>query len=494
MPSMIAAAPADRLQYQLSEGLNENEFLQQGKVAAHLLLRSGKFPRILVAFPAGNSGVGLWFAETPRNVAWIIPSAPEPVISNDAKGRPLYGIVARAELTTPTLEIRKAVLSSVRVLRDYQAIGTVPALVETKPIIKGDTISWSRDRLDGAPGYSIALQVVHGSLDGGRLIAAADGRIGLRITALSGETPLTPFPAAGLLNGRAAIDPGARDALRFLSYREKFLAGSWRFNTYFGRDTLMSVRLLMPALTPDAVETGLAAVLSRLSPDGQVAHEEDIGEFAVLDHMKTDGSRSDAPVYDYKMIDGNYLLGPVASAWLLDDPRSRERAFRFLAGLDLREHGARKRRGADLVANLKLVLRSAAPFAADQRATNLISLKPGVPVGEWRDSNTGLGGGRYPYDVNAILVPAALRSAARLYAKGLLDPYLTKEDRLLFARASKMADIWSMSAPVFFRVEVDRSTAVRDVTSYAAAVGVPSQAANASLSATGTRFYAVSLD
>jgi hypothetical protein len=489
----VNAAAAGRLQYQVREGLNDNAFLQDGKVAAHLLLRSGKSPRIVVAFPAGNSGVGLWFADTPQDVAWTITRQPQPISERDAKGRPLYGVVAEATVTAPSLTVRKAVLSSVRVLRDYQALGTAPPVVDTSPRVSGNAIRWSRNRLDGAPGYALAIQVIHGKLEGERMIAGADGRIGVRITALSGEKPLTPFLASGLLNNRAAADPSARETLRFLSYREKFEAGSWRFNTYFGRDTLLSVRLLMPALTPQAVETGLDAVLTRLSPTGEVAHEEDIGEFAVLDHMKTDGSRSDAPVYDYKMIDGNYLLAPVASAWFLDDPRSKVRAASFLSGRDSRQTSTR-RRGDDLVANLKLVLRTAEPFAVDPRAANLISLKPGVPVGEWRDSNTGLGGGRYPYDVNAVLVPAALRSAAGLYAAGLLDPYLSAADRKLFARATGMADVWAKAAPGFFRVDLDHAASVRDITGYAAALGVSAHAPLASLGAGGTRFFAVSLD
>jgi hypothetical protein len=44
------------------------------------------------------------------------------------------------------------------------------------------------------------------------------------------------------------------------------MAGSWRFDTYFGRDTLVSLRLLMPVLTANAVQNGLASVLDRLSP------------------------------------------------------------------------------------------------------------------------------------------------------------------------------------------------------------------------------------
>ena len=265
------------------------------------------------------------------------------------------------------------------------------------PVMTGNRISWSRDRLDGDAGYALSIQVINGRLEGSGCVAGPDGRIRpAHHRRIRGERPLTPFSENGLLNGRAAPDPAARNALRFLSFREKFEAGSWRFNTYFGRDTLMSLRLLMPALTPDAIETGIAAVLARLSSAGEVAHEEDIGEFAVLDHMKKDGSRSDAPVFDYKMIDSSYLLAPVAGAWLLDDSRSMARRASFLAGNDARDGGGARKRGEDLVSNLRFVIKSAEAFAKDPRPANLIALKPGVPVGEWRDSNSGLGGGRYP--------------------------------------------------------------------------------------------------
>ncbi|GAA3267320.1 hypothetical protein GCM10020258_37420 [Sphingomonas yabuuchiae] len=225
---------------------------------------------------------------------------------------------------------RQAVLSSIRVIRDYQALGTAPAEVLTRPRITAGAIRWSRDRLDGAAGYDLAVAVTDGRIDNGAILAGKDGRIRFAVMALTGETPLTPRGGTDLLNAKAQPDQGARNALTFLSYAEKFLAGSWRFDTYFGRDTLMSVRLLMPALQPEAVETGLSSVLARLSPQGEVAHEEDIGEFAILDHRKADGSLSDAPVYNYNMVDSDYMLAPVARAWLLDDPRGGRGRRRFL--------------------------------------------------------------------------------------------------------------------------------------------------------------------
>src|SRR5262245_56664256 len=57
----VAGDSAPALIFRLYEGRNINSFTRDGDVAAHLLLRSGEHPRILVAFPAGNSGVGLWF-------------------------------------------------------------------------------------------------------------------------------------------------------------------------------------------------------------------------------------------------------------------------------------------------------------------------------------------------------------------------------------------------------------------------------------------------
>src|SRR5258708_31585113 len=62
LPAMGNANPEPRLAFDVEEGLNLNSFLREGPVAAHLLLRSGLDPRILIAFPAGNSGVGLWFS------------------------------------------------------------------------------------------------------------------------------------------------------------------------------------------------------------------------------------------------------------------------------------------------------------------------------------------------------------------------------------------------------------------------------------------------
>ncbi|MGN8000493.1 hypothetical protein [Sphingomonas sp. 22176] len=476
-------------QYAMREGLNLNSFTRAGPVAAHVVLRSGRQPRLLVAFPAGNSGTALWFEPLAKDAEWRIEGSPRPITLRDAKGRPLHGVRFVATIDAERLVPHQAVLSSIRVIRDYQALGKAPAAVLTAPRTTGDGIRWSRDRLDGAAGYDLAMNVIGGRIAGGTILAGQDGKIRLAVTAVTGETPLSPRGGSDLLNAKAQVDSGARNALTFLSYAEKYLAGSWRFDTYFGRDTLMSVRLLMPALQPAAVETGLASVLARLSPRGEVAHEEDIGEFAILDHQRTDGTLSDEPVYNYNMVDSDYMLAPVTQAWLLDDPRGRARAQAFLAQrIDSETMGAR------IVRNLRFVLQQAAPFARDPIAAHLVALKPGMDAGEWRDSNDGLAGGRLPYDVNAVLVPAALEAAAALEASGLLRPYLAADDTAVFAQARAIADTWRAKAPPLFDVTVQAASARRAISDYARTLGVPDAPALASIGAQPVRFPAIALD
>jgi hypothetical protein len=483
LPS-YAETPVTLSQYEVVEGLNINSFVRQGPVSAHILLRSGFEPRLLVAFPAGNSGVGLWFNPLSEKALWTQTEKPSPHIQNDAKGRPLYGVMGRASINAPELSLKAAILSNVRILRDYQAIHKYPASVAVSPKFSGNTIVWARDRLDGAAGYVLSLEVINGSIKDERIIAGPDGVIRLKYIALSGEPPLTPLGGPDLLNAKAAPDVPATNALTFLSYKEKFLAGSWRFNTYFGRDTLMSVRLLMPVLQPQAIEAGLGSVLERLDVTGEVAHEEDIGEFAVLENQRLNGTLSDTPLFNQHMVDDDYMLAPVVQAWLLEDARGRKSAKAFLAKGD---HGSK------LVNNLRFVIQSSKPFATSPKTQHLIGLKSGFMAGQWRDSNEGLGRGQYAYDVNTVFVPAALEAADKLFKSGLLTPYLTKADAVIFAQAAKQSTVWHQYAPPLFDVSLSQTKARKDITAYAKALNVSDKAALASLGKGPVTFQAIAL-
>ncbi|HKU45090.1 MAG TPA: hypothetical protein VJR89_43320, partial [Polyangiales bacterium] len=310
------SAEAPLLRFSVPQGAVQNEFMRQGPVAAHLVLTPGREPRLVVAFPAGNSGVAL-FCQAHSELAWL----PHMVLrAEHSRGR-LHGVTAELTARGGPIEIRQAVLGSTRIIRGFQDLGELPPEVSTVPVVSDRTVVWQRQRLDGAPGYYLAVRVLAGTLTRDRaqrirLAPAADGALQLRITALTGDAPLTPLDAAQLFTPRAASDARLRHAFSFLAYAEKLLAGSWRFDTYFGRDTLMSLLLLDRALTPTAIEAGLGAVLERLNAAGEVAHEEEVGEFAVLQRKHAGLPLSAAPLFDYKMIDDDFMLAPVVARQL----------------------------------------------------------------------------------------------------------------------------------------------------------------------------------
>jgi hypothetical protein len=501
--ALSAASPArvddaSPLDFRIVEGQVLNAFHRHGPVAAHLLLSGGRHPRVLVAFPAGNSGAGVWFEDAAVPLSWTLDDVRDADL-RDAQGRTLRGIVADARVDGP-LVVHDAALGSVRTLRDHQFDRRLPDAGKTPLQAGSDTRAWARSRLDGAPGYALSIRVVEGAI-----AREADGRwrlsptragtpLRLRIAAYTGEPPLTPLDGDALLNANAGDDARSRQALAFLAYREKFLAGSWRFDTYFGRDTLMSLRLLMPALAPDAIESGLGAVLERLDAGGEVAHEEEVGEFPILRRRlgtapadAATPDRQDAPIFDYAMVDDDFMLAPVAAAYLLETPEGRARAQAFLA----RPLPSGERTGAALARNAAFVLRSAAPFARRPGHDRLIALKGDRSHGQWRDSRDGLAHGRYAYDVNAVLVPAALDAIAALARSGLLDAHATPAQRAAMRVAARDAQVWSRRAPALFRTQVPDARA--RIAAYARSIGVDADAALASVPAHGIDLDALAL-
>ena len=458
LASLASAAPAaapETLSFTVVEGSIRNYFYRRGGAAAHVLASSGASPRLIVAFPAANSGIGLWFEKT-------APIELEAVgdLSGVERADGMRGVAGRFKASRP-LRSKGVVLGSVRVLRDFVYTGAVPPELSTRAA-SGPPLVVRRATLDGKHHFELRLE----ALDGARAVLDPEGRVVLagagakgvefHLTALTDYAPLTPIPRSELL---ASARPGRDlDALAFLSYREKLLAGSWRFLTYFGRDTLLSVRLLLPELRPETAEAGLGAVLDRLSADGEVAHEEDIGDFAALRRVR-DGARGadlEAPFYDYKMIDGDFLLAPVLAAYLLDTAAGRVRARAFLA----RRTPSGVSYAQALALNLARVRRLASPYAAAPGTATLVGLKPGQTVGNWRDSGDGLGGGRAPFDVNAALVPAALAAGARLEAR--------PEDA---AECARLARAWASAADLF-RVEISTPEASALLKNYASEQGL----------------------
>ena len=165
------------------------------------------------------------------------------------------------------------------------------------------------------------------------------------------------------------------------------------------------------------------------------------------------------------MIDDDFMLAPVAAAYLFEHPHGRARAESFLAAPTAEWRTCRRSAGAQFRLGDSI---AHAPSRRRRKPANLISLKPGLSVGQWRDSEDGLAGGRYPFDVNAVFVPAAMTAIAQFVRSGVLKPYLTPEQHRALSTAGEMADVWSREAPALFRVRLSDADARRQITAYAA--------------------------
>lgn len=228
------------------------------------------------------------------------------------------------------------------------------------------------------------------------------------------ETALAPLSVDTLFtpDTTASMQLEAQRQFSFLTYASKFTAGGWRFLTYFGRDTMFTTRLLMnnKTLTPFAIESVLGGVLERINiTSGEVCHEETIGDYATLVNIgEGHPEKGNEPVFDYKMKDTHYVLLPQLADYLLrynatsTNLTASDAAREFLSRPALLTNGTAYREL--LYANVEYVLNSSAAFVQDPTDyKNLARIKPGTPVGSWRDSNPGIGWGVYSLDTCSAL-------------------------------------------------------------------------------------------
>jgi hypothetical protein len=119
------------------------------------------------------------------------------------------------------------------------------------------------------------------------------------------------------------------------------------------------------------------------------------------------------------MVDTDYFLPIAIKSYFQDTEAGRQRSDTFFSTKATFLAENNDLTYAQLVhLTAEKIMRVAAPFAQNQIKENLIHLKDGEGVGQWRDSGNGLGGGRIPYDVNTSLMPAGLRAIAALSRAG----------------------------------------------------------------------------
>jgi hypothetical protein len=135
------------------------------------------------------------------------------------------------------------------------------------------------------------------------------------------------FPSQG--NATNNVTQQNVQDLSFLTYSDKLLAGTWRFLTYFGRDTMIAMLLMSDRLSNEALEAGIGAVLERSNATGALCHEETIGDYATLLNS-LDNITSTDPMYSYIMRDSDFYLQPLLAQYFLNTPNATNRSTTFL--------------------------------------------------------------------------------------------------------------------------------------------------------------------
>ncbi|EXJ77675.1 hypothetical protein A1O3_09904 [Capronia epimyces CBS 606.96] len=439
-------------------------------------------PRLVIAWPAGNSGICTFFQ--PQNgpngslaIALVNSTLGSPLgsVYRPSRGSKypfvgVQGVISFNSSATLTIPI----LGSVRTIRDFTE---GPSLLQ--PVIQdainvtqtnGTGATLSRLWLDNVTTTSFTI-VPYQNPESNITIDARNKSIsfgaGFYAFSASFNYPqLTQLPPSQVLNSASRNltqqQFGQVTSLSFLSYSEKLLAGAWRFLTYFGRDSMISALLLEPVLSQgngSATEAVIGAVLERINrTDGSVCHEETIGDYATYLNLQNNMT-STAPGFTYPMIDTDYYLPVLMAQYFNSSPDRIGPLLSQRAGSVDPQN--RNLTYANLtIINAEKILNITAPFTLNQTAANLIHLKPDQIVGQWRDSTYGLGGGRVPFDVNTALVPAALRAIAQLARTPGVYPNKTRMNTTSWATlADARAQIWEENTLRFFETNITASTA-----------------------------------
>lgn len=261
------------------------------------------------------------------------------------------------------------------------------------------------------------------------------------------------------LLGKASLDPDDKEkllrfqwlqrqvtSLELLCFKEKLMAGLPNFATYFGRDMMMSALMMEPIWSPAMHEHVMASVLRKLSPAGEVSHEEALGSQAIRENaaaynqliseylqwsaqksdVKADSALTKARLLlgnlqsireNYNMLDDDFQLPVLVGRYLTRQDISIERKQEFLlAPVGTHQSGSRL---AMLMRTLLYVSNLTTKYVNEPVAENLVGF-PKIDAqrwfsGSWRDSGPGYANGRFAMDINVIWAPKALKSLVGIF-------------------------------------------------------------------------------
>jgi hypothetical protein len=195
------------------------------------------------------------------------------------------------------------------------------------------------------------------------------------------------------------------------------------------------------------LEHVIASVLEKLLPNGEVSHEEGLGSQAIRENaakynksieaywqVQNRGDRAaankmlaeagailadlQATTENYNMVDDDFQLAVLTARYLARSDVSDDRKREFLQSAVSKDDETP--RLPLLMRNLLYVAKVSRAYAENPAAENLVSFRKldgkHWHAGSWRDSGVGYARGRYAMDINAIWVPHALESIAKILA------------------------------------------------------------------------------
>lgn len=472
---------------QLSDPPYENYFYSDCNTDAQVVVTSPLHdsnlsiigPRLIVAWPAGNSGICTFFEpQSEKNGTLAIElvnstiGSPLGVINRDEKDSkyPFVGVEGVLSFNT-SADLTVAILGSIRNIRDFtEGPSILSPLIQNATNItraKDGGVLISRLWLDNITTTNLLLEPWENKQS---RIAIEDETVSFgagfyRFVASFNYPQLKQLSPQQVLNNQSKSliqkEESQVRSLSFFSYTDKLLAGGWRFLTYFGRDTMIAALLLEPVLSAgnnSTLEAVIGAVLERINrTDGSVCHEETIGDYATFLNLQN-GIVSTAPGFTYPMIDTDFFL-PVLMDRYFGALRNRVDPLLSTKAGEVDVENRNLTWGNLSYINAQKIMNITESFEREQAVKNLIQLKNGELVGQWRDSSYGLANGRVPFDVNCALVPAALYAISKLANIPGVYPNnsVTKEWSMI---AKRRAKIWEYNTlPLFeYNVTVDEAT------------------------------------
>ena len=462
-----ATEPIDVNFVKVSEGVEERA-IRAGRTAGHFYLNRGvnRDPYLFTALPEGNTGLSLFLKCDGGRVQ--SSGGLKAVVGRNG----LHGTEITIESTSKSVKVTDFNLGSMRVTRDMELGLKVPKEVQDIKIeIENGILIMRRRSLNNLVDY--VQQIIPGagtviSKSGGSYVLTSTTKVQFTVQALTNETPLTPMKPEEVFTREALakIPPEKLQTLMFLLTREKFMAGSPRYLSKFGRDSIYTTYVLFDLLKPAAIEAILNGTLSSMNAmTGQVSHEQHEGDFASYERMKAGLPYIgiNTPIEDYKMIDTEPATVILVAKFVQKYP---ERIDQFLKGHDLRG----VQRGKLVKKLFTYVTNMAEPFRENPVFSNLIRLHEGETTGEWRDSDDGLGGGVYPFDVSAAFMPGALRALRDIY-QNPATPLFSPNQAL---RADQSFQVWNTQVLQFFETRVTPEDALAMGESYLRSLNVPS--------------------